>query len=62
MDINIDFDEWYPVYYFYKIGDRWFRKDRPIYNIPASKVVELEEIFKKFDEAQTYLREKYEKI
>ena len=61
MKVNIDYDEWYPVYYFYKEGDRWFAKGHKVFDIPPVKVVELEEIFRKFDEAQKYLTKVYER-
>jgi len=56
MKINIDSDEWYPVHSFHREGDRWFRMSLKTYNISPTKVEELEEVFRKFEEAQEYLK------
>jgi hypothetical protein len=59
MKVNIDFDEEYPVFYFHKEGDRWFREDRKVYDIPSPIIVEIEETFRKYNEAQSYLEKIY---
>lgn len=59
MNVNISIGEEYPVYWFYKEGGIWFRKYNKIFKIDDKKMAELEEIFKKHNEAQEYLKGLY---
>jgi hypothetical protein len=55
MKININVDEWYPIYDFTAEGDRWYDPTSRIYKVPPEKVGWLKRVFEDFEKAQLYL-------
>ncbi len=53
MKVNIDSDEWYPVYYL-TMGEDMYEEE--IIEIPADKVKWIQKTFIEFQKVQAYLK------
>ena len=55
MKVNIDSDEWYPVYSIVT-GEDMYSNEVEIFEIPAAKVKQILRVFKEFSKVQDYLK------
>jgi hypothetical protein len=53
MKVNIDSDEWYPVYSIITGEDIY---ESEVIEIPDEKVKQIQKVFKEFQEIQEYLK------